>query len=169
MPKKLLALTLVATIALSGCGSDSGSDSPSSDADSIEAPTTEPVPQVDVPSPAESNEAIKQAFEEADLEVCLTEDGNGYVSYGLDKCPTDAVTEADGRVSVHTYRTAEAQQADLGLQEVDRGLKAWSWKLNTIVLTESLGGPTADVQAKVDKAMENLGATVVFDNTEYAG
>jgi len=167
--RKLIALGLAGMV-LVGCGSGGGSEASSERTTTTRpTPTTDPVAAADAPTPAEANEAIKQAFSSAGLKVCQTDDEDGYVDYGLDSCPTDSLSDAAGWVGVHTYRTPEDQQADLPMRESDMGVKGWSWELSTIILVDGYEGPTDEVKSKLDKAMDDLGADVAFDNTDYAG
>lgn len=148
MLQKRFAAVVAAGVLLSACGSDGGDSEAGM-------------------SPAKVNAEFQAAYEAAGLEACDFTDGDGYTSYDFAPCPTNDFEQPAGKVSLHTYRTSDAQEAELSLREADLGLKGWTWGTTTVTLVDL--SPTTEVQAQLDEAMDSVGATVAFDNTDYAG
>ena len=111
------------------------------------------------PSPLEANKQIKTALEKAGVDICETQRAPGEVAHRIEPCDEDTFAS----VVVVSYESLSAQQSAPSKQDLELGIVGWTWHLHTITAGPSL---PRDTLAKLDRAMDALGAKVAFDDRD---
>jgi uncharacterized lipoprotein len=122
----------------------------------------EPVAEV---SASDVNAEFVAALDQAGVTTCDVTEDNGYTTYELAPCANEDLGELVGgaTVTLTVYRSPEQQQEDLSMQQIDLGLKGWTWGQTSVTLLDQ--SPDPEVIAQLDQVMEQLGGTVEFDDT----